>query len=1037
MATAFVAAIGAYNFTRLPIGAVPDITNVQVQVNTVAQGYSPLEVEQRVTFPLETAMSGLPALDYTRSISRYGLSQITVVFREGTDIYRARQLVGERIQASAAELPNDTETSMGPISTGLGEIFMYSMEFRPDLASGDISSGKSDIRALHDWVVKPQLRTVRGVAEVNAIGGFERQIHVVPDPYKLTSYGMSFSDLREALEDNNVNVGAGYIEQNGEQYLIRVPGQVETTEQFSEILLGTHEGRPVYVHDIAEVTFGKELRTGAGTHNGTETLIGTAVMLVGENSREVAAAVRAKVDEIQKSLPAGFVIQPLYDRTSLVQKTIETVQKNLFEGAALVIAVLFILLRNFKAALITAMVIPLSMLITITGMVEYQISANLMSLGALDFGLIVDGAVIIVENCLRRLSEEQKRFGRTLHMSERFSVVADATREVMTPALFGSFIITVVYLPILTLSGVEGKMFTPMALTVILALAGAMVLALTFVPAAIAIFIRGNVEEKESPIMRWAQRTYEPGLSWALRHNYTVLSVSIVLLVLTGLGMTRFGTEFIPQLDEGDVAVQALRVPGTSLTQSVEMQTDVEKVLLKLPEVRDVFARTGTAEVATDAMPPNISDAYVIMKDREDWPDPSKPKDVLLAEIEQKLEGLPGSKFELSQPIELRFNELISGVRADIGIKVFGDDMEQLRQTAGEIATVVGGIDGAANINVEQVTGLPVLSIDIDRDAAARLGLNVADIQETVRSAMGGSRAGTFYEGDWRSPVIVRLPENVRQDVDRLRELPIPLPPVHPETTDVSISSYEPFPETMPRVVPLREVANVKLTTGPNQISRENGKRRIVVSANIRERDLGSFVSEAQKRVKANVVLPAGYWMEWGGQFKQLVSAVRTLSVVVPLAMVLIFALLFASLGTAKDALLVFSGVPLALTGGLVALAIRGLPLSISAGVGFIALSGVAVLNGLVIISFIKNLRAQGMHLDEAIWEGASRRLRPVLMTALVASLGFVPMALATSAGAEVQRPLATVVIGGILSSTLLTLVVLPVLYKLAHGAER
>jgi len=584
---------------------------------------------------------------------------------------------------------------------------------------------------------------------------------------------------------------------------------------------------------------------------------------------------------------------------------------------------------------------------------------------------------------------------------------------------------------------VEGKMFTPMALTVILALAGAMVLALTFVPAAIAIFIRGNVEEKESPIMRWAQRTYEPGLSWALRHNYTVLSVSIVLLVLTGLGMTRFGTEFIPQLDEGDVAVQALRVPGTSLTQSVEMQTDVEKVLLKLPEVRDVFARTGTAEVATDAMPPNISDAYVIMKDREDWPDPSKPKDVLLAEIEQKLEGLPGSKFELSQPIELRFNELISGVRADIGIKVFGDDMEQLRQTAGEIATVVGGIDGAANINVEQVTGLPVLSIDIDRDAAARLGLNVADIQETVRSAMGGSRAGTFYEGDWRSPVIVRLPENVRQDVDRLRELPIPLPPVHPETTDVSISSYEPFPETMPRVVPLREVANVKLTTGPNQISRENGKRRIVVSANIRERDLGSFVSEAQKRVKANVVLPAGYWMEWGGQFKQLVSAVRTLSVVVPLAMILIFALLFASLGTAKDALLVFSGVPLALTGGLVALAIRGLPLSISAGVGFIALSGVAVLNGLVIISFIKNLRAQGMHLDEAIWEGASRRLRPVLMTALVASLGFVPMALATSAGAEVQRPLATVVIGGILSSTLLTLVVLPVLYKLAHGAER
>ncbi|MGK2742454.1 CusA/CzcA family heavy metal efflux RND transporter [Tepidicaulis sp.] len=1036
LTTAFVAAVGIYNFTRLPIDAVPDITNVQVQINSAAPGYSPVEVEQRVTFPLETAMGGLPGLDYTRSLSRYGLSQITVVFEDGTDIYRARQLIGERIQAVSGELPTDVDTTMGPISTGLGEIYMYTVEAEPGtLTEEGAPYTLSDLRALHDWVVRPQLRTVGGVVEVNAIGGYERQLHVVPDPYKLTSYNLSFHDVVRALEQNNVNVGAGYIERSGEQYLIRVPGQVEKVSEFAEILLGTHKGQPIYVHDVAEVTFGKELRTGAATHNGRETVLGTAVMLIGENSRDVAADVGRKLEAIQKSLPPGVKIATLYDRTSLVQKTIATVRTNLVEGAILVIVVLFVLLRNFRAALITAAVIPLSMLITVSGMVEYKISANLMSLGAIDFGLIVDGAVIIVENCLRRLSEEQKRFGHALSMKDRFAVVTDATREVITPAMFGSFIITVVYLPVLTLTGVEGKMFTPMALTVVIALLSAMVLALTFVPAAIAIFIRGDVVEKESPVMRWAQKAYDPALGWAMRHQKAIAAGASVLVILAGLGATRFGTEFIPRLDEGDVAVQALRAPGTSLTQSVEMQQKIEKALLKLPEVREVFARTGTAEVATDAMPPSISDGYVMMKPRDEWPDPGKSKEALLEEIDAILATLPGNNYEISQPIELRFNELISGVRADLGIKIYGDDMDTLLASANEVAAVIRQIEGASGVNVEQVSGLPVLSIEIKRDMAARFGLNVADIQDVARAAMGGARAGTLYEGDWRTPVIVRLPENLREDIGRLKDLPIPLPPEHTDET-AQPASYSPFDGAMPRVVPLQAVADIRLVPGPNQISRENSKRRITVSANIRDRDLGSFVEEAQAAVDAGVNLPPGYWVEWGGQFEQLVSAAQRLSIVVPAALVLIFALLFASLGNAKDAMLVFSGVPFALTGGLAALALRGLPLSISAGVGFIALSGVAVLNGLVIISFINNLRQQGKGLDEAIWEGASKRLRPVLMTALVASLGFVPMALATSAGAEVQRPLATVVIGGIISSTLLTLLVLPAIYRLAHARE-
>ncbi len=1031
----FVAALGVWNFTRLPIDAVPDITNVQVQINATAPGYSPLEVEQRLTFPIETGMGGLPSLEYTRSLSRYGLSQVTVVFKDGTNIYFARQLVNERIQQVKDQLPSGIELAMGPISTGLGEIYMFSVEAKEGAksASGEPYS-PTDLKTIQDWIIKPQLRNVPGVVEVNAIGGYEKQFHVLPDPTRLMAYKLSFREVMTALASNNANVGAGYIERNGEQYLVRTPGQVANIEEIQSIVVGTRNGIPVRVADVAEVRIGSELRTGAATLNGKETVLGTAMLLIGENSRTVSQRVAQKLQDIAKSLPEGVVARTVYDRTHLVEATIATVEKNLLEGALLVVVILFLILGNFKAAIATACVIPLSMLITITGMVENKVSANLMSLGAIDFGIIIDGAVIIVENCLRLLAVEQHARGRLLTTSERFDTILRGSREVIGPSLFGTIIIAVVYLPVLTLTGVEGKMFTPMALTVLIALAGAAVLSITFVPAALALLVTGKVSEKENWFMRASNRLYEPLLAASIRHRGIVALSAAIIVVLTGLIATRMGGEFIPSLDEGDVAVQALRVPGTSLSQSVEMQAALERRLLLIPEVKEVFARTGTAEVATDPMPPSISDGYVMLKPREQWPNPKKSKADVVLDVEKASEEIAGSAYELSQPIQLRFNELISGVRSDVGVKIFGDDLDTLVQVAGQVQNVLQGIPGAADVKTEQVQGLPVLTVKLNRNALSRLGLSVSDVQALVEVAVGGKTSGSVFEGDRRFDLVVRLPEHLRADIETLRNLPIPLPEVPAATAR---ASWTTTPLSQMRYTPLSAVAQIDIAPGPNQISRENGKRRIVVSANVRDRDLGSFVRDAQQQIGERVKLPTGYWIGWGGQFEQLVSATQRLAIVVPIALLLIVILLFMSLGSAADAALVFSGVPLALTGGVVALLLRGIPLSISAGIGFIALSGVAVLNGLVIISFIQRLRLDGRPILEAVTEGALTRLRPVLMTALVASLGFVPMAIATGAGAEVQRPLATVVIGGIISSTILTLLVLPALYVLFRRETR
>ena len=1005
--------VGVWSFQRLPIDAVPDITNVQVQINTEAPGYSPLEAEQRITFPVETALYGLPNLSYTRSLSRYGLSQVTVVFEEGTDIYFARNLINERLGAIKSALPPGLEPEMGPIATGLGEIFMYTVEALPGAAQADGSPlDATALREIQDWIIKPQLAQVPGVIEVNTIGGYDKQYHVTPSPQRLLEFGITVDELVSTLRANNTNRGAGYIERNGQQLLVRSPGQLATIGDIEQVVIANRDGVPVRVADVAEVAIGKELRTGAATRDGKETVMGTAMMLVGENSRAVAQAVAEKLEAIQPSLPDGVKVEAVYDRTALVDKAIATVEKNLLEGALLVIVVLFLLLGNLRAALITAAVIPLSMLATITGMVRSGVSANLMSLGALDFGLIVDGAVIIVENCIRRLSQAQHQ--GQLALKERLQLVFEATNEVIRPSLFGVAIITVVYLPIFALTGVEGKMFHPMAATVVMALLAAMVLSLTVVPAAVAVFMGGKISEKESPVISGAKSLYRPALRVAMRFRWLVLGGATTLVAVCLWLATTLGSEFIPQLDEGDIALHALRIPGTGLEQSIEMQSQLEERLKAFGEVDKVFAKIGTPEVATDPMPPSVADNFVILKPRSQWPDPDKTKDELVAEMAEAVEMLPGNKYEFTQPIEMRFNELISGVRADLGIKVFGDDLDQLLASANDVLEVVESMEGAADARVEQVTGLPMLSVHPKRMALSRYGLTVDDLQDLVAAGVGGENAGLIYEGDRRFQLVVRLPEDIRRDVDSLADLPVPLPD----------GGY----------VPLSEVAELELAPAPNQISRENGKRRVVVTANVRDRDLGGFVEEAQARIADDVDLPAGYWLDYGGTFEQLQSASQRLAIVVPVTLAIILALLVMAFGSLKDALIIFTGVPLALTGGVLSLWLRDMPLSISAGVGFIALSGVAVLNGLVMIAFIRDLWHEQGDLMKAIVEGALIRLRPVLMTALVASLGFVPMALNTGTGAEVQRPLATVVIGGIISSTLLTLFVLPVLYALLHG---
>ncbi len=1002
-------AVGIWSYQKLPIDAVPDITNTQVQINTQANGYTALEVEQRITYPIETAMAGIPNLEQTRSISRYGLSQVTIIFKDGTDIYWARQLINQRLQEADGQLPDAVDPLMSPVSTGLGEIYQWVIKAKPDAKKEDGTPYTAmDLREIQDWIVRPQLQRVKGVAEINSIGGYNKTYIVSPDLKRLQQLQISLTEFQTALQENNENRGAGFIEENGQQLTVRVPGMLSTVEDIQNITVSVKNGLPIRVADIATVAIGHDLRTGAATYNGEETVLGIAMMMMGENSRTVAQAVDAKIQEIQSTLPKGVEIETVYDRTSLVNKAIKTVQKNLVEGAILVIVILFVFLGNFRAALITACVIPLSMLFTLTGMAEQNISANLMSLGALDFGIIVDGAVVIVENCIRRLAEAQHHAGRLLTRRERFKEVFLAAKQARKPLLFGQAIIIVVYLPIFALTGVEAKMFHPMAMTVVMALLGAMILSVTFVPAAVALFITGEVKEKESRWMQALKRKYQQILDWAYQFKMVVVTLAVSILVLTGVLTTQIGSEFAPQLSEGDFALQQMRSPSTGLEQSLRMQENTEKLILKnFSEVKAVFARTGTVEVATDVMPPNISDAVILLKPRDQWENPKETIDELRTRMQAFLENIPGNNSEFSQPIELRFNELISGVRSDVGIKVFGDDMEVLNTQAQAIAQKVQKISGATAVKVEQTSGLPVLNVDINHALAAQYGLSVKSIQDVVAASVGGQNVGQILQGDRRFDFEIRLPDSQRT-AQSLAQLPIQLP--------------------NGGLIQLQDIAKVETISGMNQVGRENGKRRVIVTANVEGRDLGSFVQELQATLKQQP-LPAGYWLEYGGQFENLASAAARMQIVIPLALITIFVLLMAVFHNFKESLLVFSGVPFALSGGLVALWLRDIPLSMSAGVGFIALSGVAVLNGLVMLSFIKELREQ-FDVHKATWQGAILRLRPVLMTAFVASLGFIPMAIATGTGAEVQRPLATVVIGGIISSTLLTLLILPIVYR-------
>ncbi len=1018
--TFLFAGFGVYNIQNLAVDAVPDITNVQVQINTKAQGFTPLEVEQRITYLVETAMAGIPKLDYTRSLSRYGLSQVTVIFDEGTDIYWARQQIGERIQSIRSDLPNNVEPNLGPIASGLGEIFTYSVHAAPNALKEDGTAyNAEDLRTLQDWVIRPQLLKVKGVTEINSQGGFERQYQVAPVPEKLIAYKLTISDVISALEVNNSNRGAGYIERFDGQYLVRSPGQLKTLEDIANTVVAKRDDAPVRIKDVANVLLGKELRTGAATYNGEETVLGTAMMLIGENSRVVAKAMADKLVDVQKSLPAGVIVEAVYDRTTLVDKTIATVQTNLFEGAVLVIVVLLLLLGNVTGALITAMVIPLSMLFAVTGMVGNRVSGNLMSLGAIDFGLIVDGAVIVVENCLRQLGVAQHKHGRLLTLNERLNVVTAATKEVFTPAVFGIVIIMLVYLPLFALSGVEGKMFQPMAFTVVAALIGALIFGVTFVPAAIAVFVRGKVNETENAVMRGVKKVYKPLLGISLKLPWLMVGIATALVLVLGFKVKNMGAEFLPQLDEGDIAMHALRITGTGIEQSVQMQKELEQAILKQPEVANVFSKIGTADVASDPMPPNVADTFLMLKPQKQWPNPALTKEELVQQIRTRVNDVPGNNYEFTQPIEMRFNELIAGVRADVALRIYGDDLSVLKEFGEKATGLMRNIAGATDVRLEQMEGLPTLSVTPMRDHMALLGLSVNDIQQTLAAAVGGVQTGLIFEGDKRFSLLVRLDRRWSSDVSALARLPVALP-------------KDSNPELA--FVPLGEVATISIEKGPNQINRESGKRNVVVTANVEGRDLASFVSDAQASMNESLNLPSGYWLEYGGTFEQLQSASKRLSLVVPVTLLLIFGLLYSAFGSLRDSLIIFSGVPLALTGGVLALLLRDMPLSISAGVGFIALSGVAVLNGVVMLSFIKQLRSDGLSLFDAIHSGALQRLRPVLMTALVASLGFIPMALNSGTGSEVQKPLATVVVGGIISSTLLTLLILPALYKLVHS---
>ncbi len=1035
--TLIVAAFGASQLFKLPIDAVPDITNKQVQINTVAPALGPLDMERLVTFPIETAMAGIPGLESSRSISRNGFSQVTVVFEERTDLYFARQQVAERLTQAKESLPDGVEPQMGPVTTGLGEVLMYVVEyepagtkanpkiagkpgFQPDgsylttdgkLLTDEVSK-LAYLRTVQDWVIRPQLRSVEGVAGIDSIGGYEKQFVVEPDPAKLASYHISFSELAEALEKANISVGANFVERGGEAFLVKADGRIRTLDEVGQATVATRGGVPVAVRDIANVRIGGDLRTGAASENGNEVVVGTALMIAGGNSRIVANAVAERLDEIAMSMPPGIKIKTVLDRSKLVNATIWTVEKNLLEGALLVIAVLFWLLGNIRAAIIATLVIPLSFLMMAMGMNATGTSGNLMSLGALDFGLIVDGSIIIIENCLRRLAERQHHEGRVLNLTERLHEVFEASREMVRPTIFGQAIIFLVFAPLLTFTGVEGKMFSPMAITVMLALAGAFILSLTFVPAMVALLIRGEVAEKEVKAVAVAKERYQPLLAKAVARPWPWIGAGVGAFVLAGLVFLTLGREFIPQLDEGDIALQGIRIPSTSLNQSLALQRQIEKAAVTLPEVAYMFSKTGTAEVGTDPMPANISDSFVILKPKSEWPEGVTTKEQVIERLEAKLKPLVGSAFEISQPIELRFNELIAGVRGDVAIKLYGDDLEEMSALGAKVASILKTVPGAADVKVEQTEGFPQLDVKFDRDAIARYGLTLEDVTDTVAAALGGREAGIVFEGDRRFDIVVRLPNAGRDDLDAVGALPVMLPQEGAS-------------------VPLSAVASFGFSEGVNQVSRDNGRRRVVVQANVRGNDLGSFIAEAQSKVAAQVKLPPGSSIEWGGQFENLQAASQRLSLVIPIVFAAIFGILFVALRGFRPAIAVYSAIPLGLAGGVFALALAGLPFSVSAAVGFIVLAGVGVLNGLVVMTAITQRIEEGLTVAQAIVEGSLERFRAVLMTGIVPAIGFVPMALATGQGAEVQKPLAIVVIGGLITSTILTLFVLPAISRL------
>jgi len=1022
LAAVVLIAIGAWSALRLPVDAVPDITNPQIQINTAVPALAPEEVEKLVSFPIESEMAGLPGMVELRSLSKYGLSQITMTFRDGVDLHRLRQLVTERLQAAADDLPPGLTPRLAPAATGLGEIFYYALDYRP--GAKDIPKTReaqlAELRQIQDYVVKPLLRGTPGVAEVNTSGGYERQILIQPDPARLAASGLTVDALADIVEMNTRNAGGGHVEIGGEQLVVRAPGRVVDAGQIAKIPLRFGGGvKPILLGELATVSIGTNFRSGASTDDGREALIGAAIMMAGENSRLVASAVREKLEDVRDKLPAGIEIRKLYDRSDLVNRTIATVERNLAEGALLVVVVLFLLLGNWRAAVIVALVIPLSMLFAMTGMVRFGLSGNLMSLGAIDFGLIIDGAVVMVENIVRQLGERQHALGRPLTARERSTEVLRSAQEVARPMFFGVLIITVVYVPILALEGIEGKMFKPMAVVVMLALGGSLVLALTLMPVLCSYLLGGRIREKDNALVTWTKRLYTPMLTFGLRHRWLVVTPMVALFALSIFVFTRLGAEFIPQLDEGDFSFQMIRGGSVSLPSSLALQEQSEKVLrAQFPEIREIFSRIGTAEVATDPMGPNIADTYLMLKPRAEWRRVDG-RTITKAELgtlmrDTLVANVPGQSILVTQPIQLRFNEIMAGARSDLVCKIFGEDHGELERLAGEVRAALASIPGGDETEFDSVGQVPMVEIEPDREAMQRLNVHAEDLNRLVESALAGREVGLMIDGNRRTPIVVRLPEARRSDLEALARLPL-------GTEDGGMLT-------------LGQVAKVKLVDRPVQIARENAQRRASVLINVRGRDTEGFVKEAVQVIRAKVKFPDGYYFEFGGQFKNLVEARNRLAIVVPLALALIFGLIFLSFRSLRQAALIFVCVPLAVTGGIFALWLRGMPFTISAGVGFIALSGIAVLNGIMLISFINQLRAQGRPLREAVIDGTLTRLRPKLMTALVASLGFVPMALATGAGAEVQRPLATVVIGGIVTSTLLTLLVIPILYDWIEG---